>query len=57
LLGLGLDEFSMSASSILRARQLIKRLEMSKMRELAEHALTLESEEAIRAYIKEKVYE
>lgn len=57
LLGLGLDEFSMSASSILRARQLIKRLEMSKMRELAEHALKLESEEAIRAYIKEKVYE
>lgn len=57
LLGLGLDEFSMSASSILRARQLIKRLEMSKMRELAEHALTLESEEAIRAYIKEKVFE
>ncbi|MCR8969428.1 phosphoenolpyruvate--protein phosphotransferase [Facklamia sp. 7083-14-GEN3] len=36
LLGMGLDEFSMSASSILKTRQLISRLDSKKMQELAE---------------------
>ncbi|EGP9221777.1 phosphoenolpyruvate--protein phosphotransferase, partial [Listeria monocytogenes] len=39
LLGLGLDEFSMSASSILKSRSLIKRLDQSEMVKLAEEAL------------------
>ncbi|EHL77209.1 phosphoenolpyruvate--protein phosphotransferase [Bacillus smithii] len=39
LLGLGLDEFSMSATSILKARSLIKKLNRSKMEQLASEAL------------------
>ncbi|MGX4685618.1 phosphoenolpyruvate--protein phosphotransferase [Vagococcus sp. JNUCC 83] len=40
LVGLGLDEFSMSATSILRTRSLMKRLDSKKMAELAEKAIT-----------------
>ncbi|MGX7393845.1 phosphoenolpyruvate--protein phosphotransferase [Carnobacterium mobile] len=39
LMGLGLDEFSMSASSILKTRSLMKRLDTTKMAELAEKAI------------------
>lgn len=39
LLGLGLDEFSMSATSILKARSLIKKLNRSEMQQLASKAL------------------
>lgn len=40
LVGLGLDEFSMSATSILRTRSLMKRLDSAKMAELANKAIT-----------------
>lgn len=39
LLGMGLDEFSMSATSILKSRSLMKRLDTTKMAELADRAL------------------
>ncbi|MDY4495802.1 MAG: phosphoenolpyruvate--protein phosphotransferase [Enterococcus faecalis] len=39
LLGMGLDEFSMSATSILKTRSLMKRLDATKMAELADRAL------------------
>ncbi|MBF0848913.1 phosphoenolpyruvate--protein phosphotransferase, partial [Streptococcus danieliae] len=39
LLGMGLDEFSMSATSILQARSQIKNLEVPMMQELVEKAL------------------
>lgn len=39
LVGLGLDEFSMSATSILKTRSLMKRLDTTKMAELAEKAI------------------
>lgn len=39
LLGMGLDEFSMSATSILKTRSLMKRLDTNKMAELADRAL------------------
>ncbi|EGO8505352.1 phosphoenolpyruvate--protein phosphotransferase [Enterococcus faecalis] len=39
LLGMGLDEFSMSATSILKTRSLMKRLDTIKMAELADRAL------------------
>ncbi|MGX6978593.1 phosphoenolpyruvate--protein phosphotransferase [Vagococcus elongatus] len=39
LMGLGLDEFSMSATSILKTRSLMKRLDTSKMAELADKAI------------------
>lgn len=39
LMGIGLDEFSMSASSILKTRSLMKKLDSQKMQELADRAL------------------
>ena len=40
LVGIGLDEFSMSATSVLKTRSLMKRLDSTKMEELANRALT-----------------
>ncbi|MBM7708294.1 phosphoenolpyruvate--protein phosphotransferase [Enterococcus lemanii] len=40
LMGIGLDEFSMSATSILKTRSLMKKLDTSKMKELADRPLT-----------------
>lgn len=40
LLGLGLDEFSMSATSILKTRSLIKKLDSKEMKELADKAVS-----------------
>ena len=40
LVGMGLDEFSMSATSVLRARSLMKKLDTAKMEEYANRALT-----------------
>ncbi|BAK21121.1 phosphoenolpyruvate--protein phosphotransferase [Melissococcus plutonius] len=39
LMGIGLDEFSMSATSVLKTRSLMKRLDTKKMTELSERAL------------------
>lgn len=39
LMGIGLDEFSMSSSSILKTRSLMKKLDTTKMQELADRAL------------------
>lgn len=47
LLGLGLDEFSMSASSILGARELINNLNFEQMKDLANKALELSTEEQV----------
>jgi phosphoenolpyruvate-protein phosphotransferase (PTS system enzyme I) len=50
LLGLGLDEFSMSATSILRARSQIHGLNQSDMKKLAEEVLQLDTnDEVIKA--------
>ena len=40
LMGLGLDEFSMSATSVLRTRSLMKKLDSAKMQEYATRAIT-----------------
>ena len=40
LMGLGLDEFSMSATSVLRTRSLMKKLDTAKMQEYANRAIT-----------------
>ena len=53
LLGLGLDEFSMSATSILKARAQIRQLKKSDMVELAEEALQMgTAEEVVQAVTK-----
>lgn len=52
LLGLGLDEFSMSASSILKSRSLLKRLNKSDMEKLAAEALNQSTAEEVVALVK-----
>ncbi|MGG3451492.1 phosphoenolpyruvate--protein phosphotransferase [Domibacillus aminovorans] len=47
LLGLGLDEFSMSATSILKARAQLKHLSKSDMEALAAEAITLSTAEEV----------
>ena len=53
LIGLGLDEFSMSAPSILKARNQVNQLVHSEMQELAEQALQMETSEQVNQYVKE----
>lgn len=52
LLGLGLDELSMSASSILPARSQISRLSAASMQRLAAQALELGTEEEVAALLQ-----
>ena len=53
LLGLGLDEYSMSATSILKTRSFIKKLSTEKMKEFANKALDCETETEVQALVKE----
>ncbi|MEZ0480008.1 phosphoenolpyruvate--protein phosphotransferase [Planococcus sp. SSTMD024] len=52
LLGLGLDEFSMSASSVLKARAQISRLSKQEMASHIDHLLALSSSQEVEAYVK-----
>ncbi|MER2169266.1 MAG: phosphoenolpyruvate--protein phosphotransferase [Psychrobacillus psychrodurans] len=51
LVGLGLDEFSMSPSSVLKARDQINQLRQSEMKELVKIALSMESSEQVKSYV------
>lgn len=53
LLGMGLDEFSMSATSILQARSQIKNLTLDEMKELVEKAVMCATTEEVLALIEE----
>lgn len=54
LVGMGLDEFSMSATSILKTRSLMKRLDSTKMEELVDKALNeATSNEEVKALVEE----
>ena len=55
LLGLGLDEFSMSASSILQTRKTIRSLKYSDMQIMAEKALKLSTQEEVIELIKASI--
>jgi phosphoenolpyruvate-protein phosphotransferase (PTS system enzyme I) len=57
LLGLGLDEFSMGASSILRARAMIRKLSLQQAKEWAQHVLTLKTPDEIKGYLESKIQE
>lgn len=52
LLGLGLDEFSMSATSILRARKIINSLSYKEMKELSEKAIKCQTEAEVLELVK-----
>lgn len=53
LLGLGLDEFSMSATSILKTRALLKQLSVPEMQTLATEALQLATAEEVLEKVKQ----
>lgn len=55
LLGLGLDEFSMSASSILPARKLVRSLNYKDMQELALQAIELATQEEVLELLHSKI--
>lgn len=55
LLGLGLDEFSMSATSILRARKMINGLSYAEMKEMAEKALDMDTIEEVTELVKASI--
>ncbi|AIO19210.1 Phosphoenolpyruvate-protein phosphotransferase [Candidatus Izimaplasma bacterium HR1] len=55
LLGLGLDEFSMSATSILQTRYSFSKLTYKEMKEMAETCLTLGTHEEVQAFVENKI--
>lgn len=55
LLGLGLDEFSMSASSILPARSLIRSLSKERMASLKDALLAKETSEEVLAFLQSEL--
>ncbi|WP_042455952.1 phosphoenolpyruvate--protein phosphotransferase [Neobacillus dielmonensis] len=55
LLGLGLDEFSMSATSILKARSLIKNLKKSDMEKLAQEVINMQTTDQVIAAVNAAV--
>jgi phosphotransferase system enzyme I (PtsI) len=52
LIGLGLDEFSMSATSILKARSQISKLGKAEMEELAKEVLNMRTTEEVIQAVK-----
>lgn len=52
LLGLGLDEFSVSAASILATKKLISKLDYQQCKKLAKDCLTLENEKEVKEKIQ-----
>jgi phosphotransferase system enzyme I (PtsI) len=55
LLGLGLDEFSMSATSILQTRHSFSKLSYKEMKEMAETCLTLGTHEEVQTFVENKI--
>lgn len=53
LLGLGLDEFSVSAPKVLKARQLISKISYSQAKALAEKTLEMENEAQVKQLVDE----
>jgi phosphotransferase system enzyme I (PtsI) len=52
LLGLGLDEFSMSATSILKARSLIRKLNKADMEKLTQKVLNMQTTSQVIEAVK-----
>ena len=52
LVGLGLDELSMSAPAIPAVKAAVRRLTLSQARQIAAHALQLDTADAVRAYLE-----
>lgn len=57
LLGLGLDEFSMSATQILKARKVVNGLNYEEMQKLADYCLNLDTADEVLDYVHKEVDE
>ena len=55
LLGLGLDELSMTGSAIPAVKSIIRHLNLAEAKQVADKALTLESAEAIEDYLRQRI--
>lgn len=55
LLGLGLDEFSMSATQILKARKIVNGLSYKEMQTMAQNCLNLDTANEVLDYVKKVV--
>lgn len=55
LIGMGLDEFSMSPISVLRARGIIRNISQGEMRGLAEEVVNLPTAEEVEAFIEKSI--
>ncbi|MBE1444497.1 phosphoenolpyruvate--protein phosphotransferase [Paenibacillus sp. OAS669] len=55
LLGMGLDEFSMSGGAVLAARALLHQLDRHEMKRLAEEVLQMTSSEQIKLHVESRV--
>ena len=53
LIGFGLEEFSVTPAAVLRTRCEISRWTMAEARKIADHALTLETAEEVKRYLRE----
>lgn len=56
LLGLGLDEFSMTPAAIPQAKQIIRSLSMAEAKEIAQHALLLPTAAEVNRYLEEVLW-
>lgn len=56
LLGFGLDEFSMSATNILQARNIIRKLSLNEMSSLAYECINKNNMEEVISFIKKKLF-
>ncbi|MGL5643380.1 MAG: phosphoenolpyruvate--protein phosphotransferase [Metamycoplasmataceae bacterium] len=52
LVGMGLDEFSMSASSILKARELISRIDTKEAKKMVDEVMIADNEEQVKGILK-----
>ena len=55
LMGMGLDEYSMSATSILRTRSMMSKLDTSDCAQLVDEALNLDTAEEVEFLVKERL--
>ncbi|MBW0596282.1 phosphoenolpyruvate--protein phosphotransferase [Mycoplasma anatis] len=55
LVGLGLDEFSMSASNILNTREMLSNLSLQKCKEIADKVLEMDTDEEVQEFLNKEL--